>query len=31
VPLKKPTLVFSSDNADAKSQMQIELTATPLP
>ena len=31
VPLKKPTLLFSSDNVDAKTQMQIELTATPLP
>ncbi len=31
VPLKKSTLLFSSENVDAKSQMQIEVTATPLP
>ena len=31
VPLKKPTLLFSSENVDAKSQMEIEVTATPLP
>jgi hypothetical protein len=31
VPLKKPTLVFSSDFLDAKQQMQIEVTAIPFP
>jgi hypothetical protein len=31
VPLKKPTVLFSSDNADSKTQMQIEVTATPIP
>jgi hypothetical protein len=31
VPLKKPTLLFSSDNMDAKTEMQIEVTATPIP
>jgi len=30
VPLKKPTLLFSSDNVDSKSQMQVEVTATPI-
>jgi len=31
VPFKKPTVVFSSDNLDAKSQLQIEVTAAPIP
>jgi hypothetical protein len=31
VPLKKTPLLFSSDNIDSKSQMQVEVTATPLP
>jgi hypothetical protein len=31
VPLKKPTVVFSSDDATSKHQMQLELTATPIP
>jgi len=31
IPLKKPTLLFSSDNLDSKSQMQVEVTATPIP
>ncbi|HEY1945488.1 MAG TPA: hypothetical protein VGG97_00670 [Bryobacteraceae bacterium] len=31
VPLKKPTLIFSSDFLDAKQQMQIEVTAIPFP
>ena len=31
VPLKKATQIFSSDNLDAKSQMQVEVTATPIP
>jgi hypothetical protein len=31
VPFKKPTIVFSSDNLDAKSQLQIEVTAAPIP
>jgi hypothetical protein len=31
VPLKKPTLVFSSDDPTLKRQMQLELTATPVP
>lgn len=30
VPLKKPTIVFSSDDAMSKRQMQLELTATPI-
>ncbi len=31
VPLKKATLLFSSENVDAKTQMQVEVTATPIP
>jgi hypothetical protein len=31
VPLKKPTVVFSSDDFTTKHQMQLELTATPIP
>jgi len=31
VPLKKPTVIFSSDDASTKHQMQLELTATPIP
>ena len=31
VPLKKATLLFSSDNLDAKTQLQVEVTATPIP
>jgi hypothetical protein len=30
VPLKKPTLLFSSDDPLSKRQMQLELTATPI-
>jgi hypothetical protein len=30
VPLKKPTLIFSSDDPASKRQMQLELTATPI-
>lgn len=30
VPLKKPTIVFTSDDATTRRQMQVELTATPL-
>lgn len=30
IPLRRPTLLFSSDNVDAKSQMQVEVTATPI-
>jgi hypothetical protein len=30
VPLKKSTVVFSSDDATSKRQMQLELTATPI-
>jgi hypothetical protein len=30
VPLKKPTLIFSSDDLTSKHQMQVELTATPI-
>jgi hypothetical protein len=30
VPLKKPTLIFSSDDLTSKRQMQLELTATPI-
>lgn len=31
VPLKKPVVVFSSDDLATKRQMQLELTATPIP
>jgi hypothetical protein len=31
VPLKKATILFSSDNVDSKSLVQLEVTATPLP
>jgi hypothetical protein len=30
VPLKKPTLIFSSDDPMSKRQMQLELTVTPI-
>ena len=30
VPIKKPTIVFSSDDATTRRQMQVEMTATPL-
>ena len=30
IPIKKPTLVFSSDDATSKRKMQLELTATPI-
>jgi hypothetical protein len=30
LPLKKPTILFSSDSTGSKSQTQLELTATPL-
>jgi hypothetical protein len=30
LPLKKPTLIFSSDDPASKRQMQLELTATPI-
>ena len=30
-PLKKPTLVFTSENTDSKRQMQVEVTAVPFP
>ncbi len=30
VPLKKPTVLFSSDDLTSKRQMQLELTATPI-
>jgi hypothetical protein len=30
VPLRKATIIFSSDDAMSKRQMQLELTATPL-
>jgi hypothetical protein len=30
VPLKKPTLIFSSDDVSSKRTMQLELTATPI-
>ena len=30
VPLRKPTILFTSDAVASKSQMQLELTATPL-
>jgi len=31
VPLRKATTIFSSDDASTKHQMQLELTATPIP
>jgi hypothetical protein len=31
VPLRKSTLLFSSDNVDSKSQMEVEVTAIPIP
>jgi hypothetical protein len=30
VPIKKPTVIFSSDDATSKRTMQLELTATPI-
>jgi len=30
VPLKKPTVIFSSDDPSSKRQMQLELTASPM-
>jgi hypothetical protein len=30
VPVKKATVIFSSDDATAKAQVQLELTATPI-
>jgi len=30
VPVKKPTVIFSSDDVASKRQMQLELTATPI-
>lgn len=30
LPLKKPTVIFSSDDLTSKRQMQLELTATPI-
>ncbi len=30
VPMKKPTVIFSSDDLTSKRQMQLELTATPI-
>jgi hypothetical protein len=31
VPLRKPTIIFSSDDPSSKRQMQLELTAIPIP
>ncbi|HWE51502.1 MAG TPA: hypothetical protein VG273_17040 [Bryobacteraceae bacterium] len=31
IPLKKAVTIFSSDGATTKTQMQLELTATPIP
>jgi hypothetical protein len=31
VPFKKSTVLFSSDNVDSKSQLELEVIATPLP
>jgi hypothetical protein len=31
VPIRKPTVIFSSDDTTTKHQMQVELTATPIP
>lgn len=30
VPLKKPTVIFSSDDVTTRRQMQLEVTATPI-
>jgi hypothetical protein len=30
LPLKKPTVIFSSDDLNTKRQMQLEVTATPI-
>jgi hypothetical protein len=30
LPIKKPTIIFSSDDTTTKRQMQMELTATPI-
>ena len=30
VPIKKPTVIFASDDATSKHQLQLELTATPV-
>lgn len=30
IPVRKPTVVFSSDDATTKRQLQLEVTATPL-
>jgi hypothetical protein len=30
VPLRKPVVVFSSDDLTSKHQMQLEITATPI-
>jgi hypothetical protein len=30
VPLRKPTIIFSSDDSTGKRKMQLELTATPI-
>jgi hypothetical protein len=30
LPIKKPTIVFSSDDVSSKRQMQVEITATPI-
>lgn len=30
IPLKKPTVVFTSDDLSSKRQVQLELTATPM-
>ena len=31
VPIGKPTVIFSSDDVTSKGQMELELTATPIP
>jgi|SRR5579871_1301441 len=31
VPIGKPTVIFSSDDVASKGQLQLELTATPIP
>ena len=30
IPIKKPSVIFSSDSTTSKSQMQVEVTATPV-
>jgi hypothetical protein len=31
IPMRKPTVIFSSDSTTSRNQMQVEVTATPVP